>query len=1117
MKVSEIKSTSRSNVSIVRVKLDERIKDSQPQFDDLALRLQSLNNLPSGAGPVIFLKDYGEITTLMLTVASPPASPVEISLRADAVKRAIDNCRLSCEPGARVKRVSIIVCYPTSTPSRVPRRQRDLFAAYVAKKGFLQDVRIINGNGFVGIDAICLHTDAEAKQLIQRWLNDSIKLSQLHPDLWDPVLIHDSSETKTALMAAPGEKYSYRELDNYTDFIKRSLHTLPEVARITRHGVLEEQVNLEFSQERLASVGIQPADLRERLRARNIEDPGGMLEVDGRIVRVRPSGDFKSERDIGSVLIGTSGKGAPVYLRELVDISRNYQSPARYLNFLKWRDAKGVWHRTRAITLSIFMRTEEHIDQFAKTVDVALADLRQRMPEDLVVLRTSDQPKQVEDNVDLFMNSYEAIVLVVLTALIGFWEWRSAVLIALSIPATLAMTFGMMFMLGIDLQQCSIASLIIALGLLVDDPVVSGDAIKRCLGEEHHRLIASWLGPTRLAHAIMYATFTNIAAYLPLLMITGTIGQFLVSMAIVITCSLIASRVASMTFVPLPGYYLLRPPGPSKNSRLSNLKHRIIDGYMSIGHKVLDRRVMVFCVAVGLLICGFAALSKIKTAFFPDDEFNVCWVDVWLPEAGTLAATNAAAVHVERVIQDVARQYGEEIRDDHGKPRDVLQLLTIFTGGSGPRFWNSILPELDQMNYAQVLIQLSDKHDTAPFIPKLQRALSAQISEARCDVRILEGGKPVGIPVAVRLSGSSGTTLRTLAAQVSQIMRNCPTTERIRDDWGVPSFSVNLRVDNDKANLAGLSNMDIADSSLTGLNGYQVDVLREGDKQIPIVARLRSEESAQIQGISDLYVYSVNNQRKVPLPTVASVNYTMEQERIIRRNQFETITVSCFPIEGVLPSEVMESIHPQLDKFRDSLPPGYKLEIGGMEEEQLKSFDEMAVVMAVSIMSIFLCMVIQFKNAIKPMLVFVGLPFGLLGALVGLSVMQPPFGFSAFMGVASLAGVIVSHVIVLFDFIEEGRESGMPLRDALLQASMIRLRPVLVTVGATVLGFIPLAMHGGPLWQPLCYAQIGGLIFATFVTLGLVPIVYAITVLDLKLIKWSDSSKHIEPASIIAD
>src|SRR5437867_6084360 len=259
---------------------------------------------------------------------------------------------------------------------------------------------------------------------------------------------------------------------------------------------------------------------------------------------------------MGDVLIHATGGGVPVYLRDLVEVTRAYDSPPRFLNFYTYKDAAGRWQRTRAITLSVQMRPGQQIAQFGAGVDQALDDLRPRLPEDLVIARTSDQPLQVTESVDLFMKSlYEAIVLVVLVSLIGFWEWRSALLMALSIPLTLAMTFGMMHMLGIDLQQVSIASLIIALGLLVDDPVVAGDAIKRSLADGAPRRVAAWLGPTKLATAILFATITNVVAYLPFLLLTGNTGQFIYSLGIVIGSSLLASRIVSMTFIPLLGYY----------------------------------------------------------------------------------------------------------------------------------------------------------------------------------------------------------------------------------------------------------------------------------------------------------------------------------------------------------------------------------------------------------------------------------------------------------------------------------------------------------------------------------------------------------------------------------
>jgi multidrug efflux pump subunit AcrB len=313
---------------------------------------------------------------------------------------------------------------------------------------------------------------------------------------------------------------------------------------------------------------------------------------------------------------------------------------------------------------------------------------------------------------------------------------------------------------------------------------------------------------------------------------------------------------------------------------------------------------------------------------------------------------------------------------------------------------------------------------------------------------------------------------------------------------------VKLQVDSDRANLAGISNQDVAVSSAGGMSGLPLTTFRKGDEEIPVLSRLRFSDRATLADIEDLYVYSLSGTQRVPLREISTVNYQMDPEKIRRRNQFRTITVGSYPIPGVFPSEVMNKIRPDLAKFRQALPLGYTMEIGGEEEERLKGFGEVNNVLLVSVSLIFLSLVIQFRSAFKPLIVFAAIPYGMVGALAGLSLMDAPFGFIAYLGMVSLIGVIVSHIIVLFDFIEEQRTQGVALKTALLDAGIQRLRPVLITVGATVIALIPLALHGGPLWEPLCYSQIGGLSVATFVTLLLVPVLYAIFVLDLKIVKW---------------
>jgi multidrug efflux pump subunit AcrB len=325
----------------------------------------------------------------------------------------------------------------------------------------------------------------------------------------------------------------------------------------------------------------------------------------------------------------------------------------------------------------------------------------------------------------------------------------------------------------------------------------------------------------------------------------------------------------------------------------------------------------------------------------------------------------------------------------------------------------------------------------------------------------------------------------------------------VQNDWFAESAEVKLRIDPERANLIGITNRDVAASTTGAISGTTVTTLREGNLQIPVIARLRAMERAQLGDVENLYVYSSQGPQKVPLRMVSSVVDEMTTERIRRQEHFRTIGIHAFPQPGVLPSEILKAAMPQLTAMAGNLPPGYRMQIGGEKAKQDSGFSNLGKVLAISLLGIYGALLLQFGNAVKPLLVFAATPYGVVGALLCLALMGSPFGFMAFLGIASLIGVIVSHVIVLFDFIEEMHEKGEPFEQAIRDAGIERLRPVLITVGATILALFPLASHGGPLWQPLCYAQIGGLAVATFITLLLVPVFYSIAVLDLKIVKWN--------------
>lgn len=1099
--IKHITSTSRSGLSVVAVELTEEIDETGEIFDDIDLKLKGVLDLPEGAGPIIFMKDFGDTAALMLTVASPKVGDVEAELRAREVSRVIGDLR--AQAASANDRASLVFAFSCPVDNAKILREASMLARRMESAGTLRDAKVYAGPSLAIVDGATSESDARLIEGVYEYAFKQGHISELNPDLWEPAVVRSPDQAAARLKQAAGDKYTFRQLENYTDKLVRRLQQLPIVSKVSRWGVQQEAVYLEYSQERLASYGLDPGRIKQILGARNIIMSGGNLDFAGKNFLIDPSGAYASERELGGTIISSTTTGTSAYLRDLVDMERSYRSPPENLNYLSMIDKDGQTRRARAITLAVNMREGQQIHEFSEEVNNALAEATASLPEDLIMVRTSDQPRQVEESVELFMEALgDAVFLVILVSLIGFWEWRSALLMALSIPITLAMTFGMMHLMGLDLQQVSIASLILALGLLVDDPVVANDAIKRDLELGHSRSIAAWLGPTKLAKAILYATVTNCIAYLPFLMLKGDTGRYLFAMPVVITASLIASRFASMSFIPFLGRYLLLPDKKAQPSAEERRTKGFSGAYFRLGSFLIRHRWKVLVLSILPVAGGFHLQSKLIPQFFPKDLSYLSYVDVWLPEDAPVWSADETARIAEGIIRKAAEDYGAEHPGEDGKPLRVLKNLTTFVGGGGPRFWFSFSPELSQPNYAQVLIEVTDKRLTQELEAPFQVALESRIPGARLDVRQLESGEPVGVPVQIRLSGDNIHALRNQADKLKDIFHKLPEAYRVRDDWGAEIFKARLAINADKANMIGVTNEDVARSSYDALNGFEATSLTEGRLSIPVIVRLRGEERARIDDVENLYVYSsVNPGVRAPLGLLSSIKYGMDNEKIARRDQHRTITVSCYPVPGRLPSEVLTAGQNELDAFRSQLPQGIRMEIGGEHEKQVKGFNDLVIVLVVSVLGIYLALLFQFKNAVKPFIVFSAIPYGAAGAFASLYVMGTPFGFMAFLGVISLVGVIVSHVIVLFDFIEEKLEEGEDLRLAILDAGILRLRPVLITVGATVIALFPLATSGGPLWEPLCYAQIGGLTAATFITLLMVPVIYAIVAFDLKLIK----------------
>jgi multidrug efflux pump len=1092
IRVAEITSTTRPGLSVVYAEVDENARfDTGKEFDDIKVKLDALTDLPEGAGPIQFIKEFGETSALMLTVASPPASGARLQLLASRIAAAVVPAPAT---------VDVVLCSSGSPDPSFVREAASLLGDALVRQGVATAVRAIAGDSFVVMRLATAEEASAAARSVRRVWEELPQRADLHPDVWDPIVIAPAASLVETLTREAGPRYSYRELDDFTDLIDKAIRIAPEASRVTRVGVIEEQIEARYSQNRLAALGIIPAAIRSVLQSRNTTLPAGTMNAGGRELALEQTGELRTLADIDTTVFAQAANGTPLYLRDIGSVHRGYEHPARLVSYYTWRGAGGRWLRGRAITLSVEMKKGEQIDRFGLGVRARVEEIRRSLPADLVIGTTSDQQRQVREKLDLFNRSlWEAVVLVVLVSFVGFWEWRSAVLMALSIPVTLALTFGLMQLAGLDIQQMSIASLIIALGLLVDDPVVAGDAIARELASGQPRSVAAWLGPEKLSKAILYATITNIAAYLPFLLLTGDVGRFIYSLPMTIACSLVASRIVSMSFLPFLAYYLLKPPGgPAADRPRDRWFGRIYERAVSVA---IDHRWRVLAASSLVLAAGLFFVTRLHRQFFPRDSFYLAYVDIHLPEDAPLAQTARVAREADQVIREVAAEYGRAHGDEA-----ALASITSFVGAGGPRFWFSVRPEPPAPNYAQLLLQFTRSEDTNRLVPPLQQALGARVAGARIDVRTVETGPPTIIPVAMRILGDDARVLGQQAEKLRSIFTTSRFAINVRDDWGNDAIRMRLEIDQDRAGLAGVSSRDIAIGMYSGVVGAPIGYLREGRKNIPIVQLMEYGQRETVTDLGQLYVYSSQTPVRLTLGQISRLTYSPEIAVIHRVNQYRAVTVSALPSPGRLADEVTGPLMARLREFERQLPAGYRFEIVGELKEQLKGQRRSLTVLVASVVAIYLALVFQFANAFKPFIVFAGIPFGAVGAFASLWLTGQPMGFLAILGITSLIGVIVSHVIVLFDFIEEQHERGAPLRDALVEAGIRRIRPVLITVGATVLALVPLALHGGPLWQALCYAQIGGLTLATAVTLLLVPVFYAVFVLDLHLVSWNGSN-----------
>ena len=656
--------------------------------------------------------------------------------------------------------------------------------------------------------------------------------------------------------------------------------------------------------------------------------------------------------------------------------------------------------------------------------------------------------------------------------------FRVALVSAVAIPVTIAATFGVLNAFGIELHQVSIAALIVVLGMVVDDAIVIADNYIELLDEGVPRQEAAWRSASELAIPVLTATLTIICSFLPFLILSGATGEFIRALPLTVAIALSTSFLVGMLLTPMLSQFFIKKGLHNHEAATEKKRRSPLELMQAIYNRVIvvAMRWKTAAIALGIfaIAAGAFVLHRLPERFFPFAERDQFVIDVWLPEGWKVEATQAAVARIE----DVLRHEKEVVN------------YTSFIGSSFPRFYYNVNPQLPDKNYAQLLVSTESAEVTPKLVRELRPRLAEAAPEARVSLSELQQGPVQLAPIEIRLSGEDEHVLRHWGDRVLQLVQRTPGSLDVYSDWREDAYRMKVNLSEEVANRLGFTNATIGRVLAGGFEGAPVTTYWEGERDIAVTLRLEPAARQSFNDVANTYVMSPVTGAHVPLDSIATVSPVWDPGRIVRRNGVRTLTIRSSAQGGILPSQILERVRKVTDKL--PLPPGYRVWYGGEYENQQDTFPEMLNALFISSIAIYLILMFQFRSVVEPLVVMAAIPLGLLGASVGLMVTHNPFGFTGFLGIVSLGGVVVRNSIILVDYTRERMKEGVPIEEAAIEAGERRLRPIFLTTMAAAVGVTPMILSGSSMWSPLGSAIAFGLVGSMFFTLVVIPVLYVL-------------------------
>lgn len=923
------------------------------------------------------------------------------------------------------------------------------------------------------------------------WYNVRKKVNDIRHELPNgvqgPFFNDEFGDTYGNIYVLTGKDFDYALLKEYADRLQLQLQRVKDVSKVELIGLQDQKIWIEISNTKAVQLGIPVTAIQDALQKQNSMASAGFFETGTDRIQIRVSGHLQNIDEIKKMPLLVGDK--TIQLGDVADVYRGFSQPAQPR--MRFMGENGI-----GIALS--MRKGGDIIALGKNLDTEFAQLQKTLPLGMKLQKVSDQPVAVQRSIHEFIKVLAEAVIIVL--LVSFFSlgFRTGLVVAFSIPLVLAMTFAGMSLFDVGLHKISLGALILALGLLVDDAIIAVEMMAIKMEQGYSRIKAAGFAWKTTAFPMLTGTLITAAGFLPIATAQSGTGEYTRSIFQVVTIALLVSWVAAVLFVPYLGEKLLpdftktghqapwyvrlwarltKKPQP-QTVAISQDHH--YDPYQSSFY-LRFRKMVEFCVTyrktviattVGIFVLSVLMFKIVPQQFFPPSNRAEILVDLKLEEGASLTATEQAVKKVEKFL---SKQKG-------------IDNYVAYVGTGSPRFYLPLDQQLPQASFAQFVVLASSLDDRDEIRRSLDKQIRQLLPQVRTRVSLLENGPPVGYPLQYRVSGEDQNLVRQEAQKVAKLISENPNTTNVHLDWGEPSKIISIQIDQDRARQMGVSSVDLANFINASITGSAIEQYREKRELIEIRLRGDQSERVEVASLASLAVPTTNG-TTVPLAQIAKIEYKFEDGLIWHRNRLPTITVRADIRTQLQPATVVGELAESMDKLRAELPSGYLVEVGGTVEESARGQNSVNAGMPLFLAVVMTLLMIQLKSLSRATIVLLTAPLGLIGVVLFLLLFNKPFGFVAMLGTIALSGMIMRNSLILIDQIEQDRQAGHPTWEAIIEATVRRFRPIILTALAAVLAMIPLSRS--IFFGPMAVAIMGGLIVATLLTLFFLPALYA--------------------------